>query len=109
MQETTLVAPKPVTITQRSEDEISRPSLPTHVEQPPLSPQRVHHAFYRPFVADDLDDREMPAPLRGSISYHSVDELTHSQFGTIKTIEKAKDKNSERMYKRPGFDNVPSY
>lgn len=41
---------------------------------------------FRPFVADNLDDRDMPPPLRGSISYHSVDELTHSQFGTIKYV-----------------------
>uniref|UniRef100_A0A1I7URQ9 ZM domain-containing protein n=2 Tax=Caenorhabditis tropicalis TaxID=1561998 RepID=A0A1I7URQ9_9PELO len=109
MQETTMMMPKPVQITQRSEDEISRASVAQHLEQPPLSPQRAHNAFYRPFVADEVDDRDMPAPLRGSISYHSVNELTHSQFGTIKTIEKPKDRSSERMYKRPGFDNVPSY
>lgn len=41
---------------------------------------------FRPFVADDVDDRDMPAPLRGSISYHSVNELTNSQFGTIKWV-----------------------
>ncbi|CAA93643.1 CX domain-containing protein [Caenorhabditis elegans] len=109
MQETTLMMPKPVQITQRNEDEISRASVAQHVEPAPLSPQRAHNAFYRPFVADDVDDRDMPAPLRGSISYHSVNELTNSQFGTIKTIEKPKDRSSERMYKRPGFDNVPSY
>ena len=27
----------------------------------------------------------------------------------FRNVEKPKDKNPERMYKRPGFDNVPSY
>ena len=47
MQETTMMMPKPVQITQRSEDEISRASVAQHLEQPPLSPQRAHNAFYR--------------------------------------------------------------
>ncbi|CAI2356120.1 unnamed protein product [Caenorhabditis sp. 36 PRJEB53466] len=98
MQETTLMMPKPVQITQRSEDEISRASVAHHVEPAPLSPQRAHNAFYRPFVADDVDDKDMPPPLRGSISYHSVNELTQSQFGTIKTIEKPKDRTGRTSF-----------
>lgn len=47
MQETTLMMPKPVQITQRNEDEISRASVAQHVEPAPLSPQRAHNAFYR--------------------------------------------------------------
>ncbi|KAJ1355221.1 hypothetical protein KIN20_012543 [Parelaphostrongylus tenuis] len=109
MEEESLPKPKEEQIIQRSEDEISRALTFDMSEVPPLNPQRAQHAFYRPFVADPMEEVVLPAPLKSSVSYHSIAELSQTQMPTYKTIEPPKSTNAELMYKRPGFDNVPSY
>ncbi|CAI4229818.1 unnamed protein product [Auanema sp. JU1783] len=109
MKEESISAPTPVKIIQRSEDEISRVMVPEQMEAMPLNPQRAQMAFYRPFVADDMEETTMPAPLRGSVSYHSVAELSQTKMPNINPIDPPKGAHAEKMYKRPGFDNVPSY
>ncbi|WKY14166.1 hypothetical protein Q1695_000037 [Nippostrongylus brasiliensis] len=109
MEEESLPLPKAGQVVQRSEDEISRALAFDMSDAPPLSPQRAQLAFYRPFVADSMEEVVLPAPLRGSVSHHSVAELSQTQMPHYKAVETPKGTNAERMYKRPGFDNVPSY
>ncbi|EYB98269.1 hypothetical protein Y032_0132g1683 [Ancylostoma ceylanicum] len=109
MQEESLPLPKEGHIVQRSEDEISRALTFDMTEAPPLNPQRAQLAFYRPFVADPMEEVVLPAPLRGSVSHHSIAELSQTQMPSYKSIETPRSSNAERMFKRPGFDNVPSY
>ncbi|RCN27321.1 hypothetical protein ANCCAN_26946 [Ancylostoma caninum] len=122
MQEESLPLPKEGHIVQRSEDEISRALTFDMTEAPPLTPQRAQLAFYRsqteqiasynpvePFVADPMEEVVLPAPLRGSVSHHSIAELSQTQMPSYKSIETPRSSNAERMFKRPGFDNVPSY
>ncbi|KAK6028238.1 hypothetical protein OSTOST_05718, partial [Ostertagia ostertagi] len=80
MQEESLPQPKEGHIVQRNEDEISRALTFDMNEVPPLNPQRAQLAFYRPFVADPMEEVVLPAPLRGSVSHHSIAELSQTQM-----------------------------
>ncbi|XGW34567.1 hypothetical protein V3C99_018474 [Haemonchus contortus] len=109
MQEESLPQPSEELIVQRNEDDISRALTFDMSDTPRLKPQRAQHAFYRPFVADPMEEVVLQAPLIGAVSRHSVAELSQTQMPHYKSFELPKSTNAERMYKRPGFDNVPSY
>ncbi|CAJ0953986.1 unnamed protein product, partial [Mesorhabditis belari] len=109
MSEENLKSPQAVKIIQRSEHEISRAGDADVKEIEPLVPQRAQKAFYRPFVADAVEELDMPRPLRDSVSHHSIAEISQARLPQVSAVEQPKGRNAERLYKRPGFDNVPSY
>uniref|UniRef100_A0A0N5AVS3 Zasp-like motif domain-containing protein n=1 Tax=Syphacia muris TaxID=451379 RepID=A0A0N5AVS3_9BILA len=95
---------------EHSEDEISQPAQAETVDTPSLHSQRAQIAYYRPFVADPMEETNIPQPERQTVSYHDISELIDpAQQPQYSTLERPTEKRVEVMYCRPGFDNVPSY
>uniref|UniRef100_A0A7E4ZZG3 CX domain-containing protein n=1 Tax=Panagrellus redivivus TaxID=6233 RepID=A0A7E4ZZG3_PANRE len=107
--ETLIEKPQPVKIVQHNEDEISRASVPEALELSPPPTQKAQHAFYRPFVPDVVDEHVIAPPDRAQVGVHDISEITTPQYPSYSTLERPKERKAEKMYTRPGFDNVPSY
>ncbi|KAH7708683.1 Protein C44C10.9 e [Aphelenchoides avenae] len=101
--------PKPLRIEMHDANDFSGLVPPEPIEMTPPPPLKAQHAFYRPFVADTLEEMDLAPPQRSQLSVGDTAHLSVAKQPAYTSIEIPKPQTAQFMYTRPGFDNVPSY